>query len=913
MALFDEYLANEEIFKRPSLGSEGFFFNRSGNLTGRGRLVSGLLSYGGAMIGGEKGANFAGTLNQGLLSMAKNNNFEGADQAILENVNQGVGQVNADNAIARAGGAIQDQVRSKAKELLSFGTGMTSGTATTQIPSFTGNITDMPSMQPTAGMNLIKPPALRNDVLTEYQKFLEMTGNTNPLRPQMFADGGILEKLKKIQNSGALLDKPVVDFVNMNIKPAIPDLSNVKQDKGTLDISWLKKKNDTVNIENLSPSIKQYLNTIPAALKDSMLVTSANDYAGHAKGSEHYKDNAVDLRFNKNLYNYIINDAVAKQMGITTLNPNHGTAKHIHLQFQNLKNGGIMAKDDAVIYKDGDETEDILMVDKETGGIVGQMRYEERIFDQKASKVMKELALKGNVNKLGKFVKKEIETHKDFTQNFAEGGPVPRKKITWTDVYNFLANPKTPIIPQYPFNTGSSSLNGNVTNSLGPGIPEITNIFRQGQVVQAPATTQPAATGRTGQGRGTGTAGATTKTPTSDEVKQVQQRYNDWIKNSARFTRDANGLSIPNPNYKDGKLYGPDGKAVELDLLKVDGKLGKDTQDALAAYNADPLNEKLLYSVEGNKVQFDQPSLTAFLKDINVKTAARPTPGLPTIGSSFNNNQNTGQLAQNMAENFGLTNGIQAPQTGSTALSQFQSLISGNQNAIANATDYIRAGIATMNAANTDIPVYELPAEYRDLQRNLAARSNQGFSAVEQGAFNDMQQQNRISGEAAIRASVGFGGSSGAVLGALGNLDRNQRSAATNFAVANNQVMQNNFNRNAAFVSNEQQRQYGQEFLPQYEQAVANRNAYTGAAAANIANVQRRNEANMATGPGSTYDRYLNAVANRENVQAQAIQSASTRPLFVQTPDGSVYSSDLNTLLSEADKRRAAQIGVQTK
>lgn len=101
----------------------------------------------------------------------------------------------------------------------------------------------------------------------------------------------------------------------------------------TTDISWLKTKSDKVKLQNLGTPLSKYLNTLPQALREKALATSGNDQK-HVENSRHYKDKAIDLRYNKELYDYILKDPIRKQMGLRLLDPNHGNAPHIHLDYQ---------------------------------------------------------------------------------------------------------------------------------------------------------------------------------------------------------------------------------------------------------------------------------------------------------------------------------------------------------------------------------------------------------------------------------------------------------------------------------------------------------------------------------------------------------------------------------------------------
>lgn len=82
--------------------------------------------------------------------------------------------------------------------------------------------------------------------------------------------------------------------------------------------------------------------------------------------------------------------------------------------------GKVVSKNNAPIkiYNDNDDTEDITMHDKTTGKKVGEMRYGERIFDQKANEKLEQLRADakrtGNYTTLGKYVAREMATHDDI-------------------------------------------------------------------------------------------------------------------------------------------------------------------------------------------------------------------------------------------------------------------------------------------------------------------------------------------------------------------------------------------------------------------------------------------------------------------------------------------------------------------
>lgn len=98
-----------------------------------------------------------------------------------------------------------------------------------------------------------------------------------------------------------------------------------------INLSWLNRKSKNVNLGGLNSNLSKYLVDLPDDIKNNLTATSGNDQE-HATNSKHYNNNALDLRYNDKAYKYILNDPKAKEYGINMLNPNHGTAKHIHLE-----------------------------------------------------------------------------------------------------------------------------------------------------------------------------------------------------------------------------------------------------------------------------------------------------------------------------------------------------------------------------------------------------------------------------------------------------------------------------------------------------------------------------------------------------------------------------------------------------
>jgi hypothetical protein len=96
-------------------------------------------------------------------------------------------------------------------------------------------------------------------------------------------------------------------------------------------ISWLKTKTKNVNLKGLDASISKYLESLPDNLRTALIATSGND-DNHTKNSKHYSNDAIDLRFNQDAYDYMMSDPSFKHSGLKLLSPNHGTAKHLHIE-----------------------------------------------------------------------------------------------------------------------------------------------------------------------------------------------------------------------------------------------------------------------------------------------------------------------------------------------------------------------------------------------------------------------------------------------------------------------------------------------------------------------------------------------------------------------------------------------------
>lgn len=144
-------------------------------------------------------------------------------------------------------------------------------------------------------------------------------------------------------------DMQLLGFLFNEQSPDPSGAGSLRDAQGVVDLEniptgldWLKKKTSNVKFQNLNSNISKYLNTLPENLRSGLVATSGNDQ-DHVEDSKHFSDNAIDLRFNKQAYDFISKDPVLQRLGLKVLNPNHGTAPHIHLESnkpQTKKYGG---------------------------------------------------------------------------------------------------------------------------------------------------------------------------------------------------------------------------------------------------------------------------------------------------------------------------------------------------------------------------------------------------------------------------------------------------------------------------------------------------------------------------------------------------------------------------------------------
>ena len=191
-----------------------------------------------------------------------------------------------------------------------------------------------------ASQNYVEEPAEDDVTFSGYEDdteddfdFDEILSENEKLKEQLRE----LEELSKVEETQQeyyeYMQSQDMDDPNYAMQLVMADdLFEGLKDNPTSSATWLKKKDSSVNLEGMSGRILSYLETLPETLRDKLLATSGNDSDVHVKGSKHYKGSALDLRFDKDVYEYLKNDPNFKNSGLSVLDPNHGTAPHLHIE-----------------------------------------------------------------------------------------------------------------------------------------------------------------------------------------------------------------------------------------------------------------------------------------------------------------------------------------------------------------------------------------------------------------------------------------------------------------------------------------------------------------------------------------------------------------------------------------------------
>lgn len=105
--------------------------------------------------------------------------------------------------------------------------------------------------------------------------------------------------------------------------------------------SWRWKSKGGLSYAKLHVAFEEYLSSLPKAMQDWIVITSTTG-GNHASRSYHYVSMAIDISCRgTEADEYVLaifSDPLLSRFGLWTLDPNHGTSPHIHLEYRGSRN-----------------------------------------------------------------------------------------------------------------------------------------------------------------------------------------------------------------------------------------------------------------------------------------------------------------------------------------------------------------------------------------------------------------------------------------------------------------------------------------------------------------------------------------------------------------------------------------------
>jgi hypothetical protein len=402
----------------------------------------------------------------------------------------------------------------------------------------------------------------------------------------------------------------------------------------------------------------------------------------------------------------------------------------------------------------------------------------------------------------------------------------------------------------------------------------------------------------------------------SESVKAVQGYLNSFFYEKALQQK---GYS----RGADGKVYDETGKEVNVDKItdtakneriNEDGRFGKETEAALKIYNlANPKSQiKFDETESGLKTLSDKKSVQQIQDFYN--NGSIPRYGVQKV-DPLKIKQMVGQKAP---EKLTVPVGdVVSPikQEASTGR------MGGALSSALNPENLQRIGgnlADTLSVANLlressqPLPTYQQTPDWIDYTNRIANRANQGLTSAVQSEFNRNMNTNRASGYSQIMAAAGGGGSQGAVLGALGQVNQNSADAIGKYALADQAQRDVNLQAYGNVARAEEatnQSMFGMEY-----QAASQRQSQAASMIPSImSQIGQRNQTYNAYGPGSVYEKFTNAQIQEAEYNAELAKSmnsnvgnlfgTSTTP-FAKVSDrdnGLISGTEVNTLPTPAN------------
>ena len=423
----------------------------------------------------------------------------------------------------------------------------------------------------------------------------------------------------------------------------------------------------------------------------------------------------------------------------------------------------------------------------------------------------------------------------------------------------------------------------------------------------------------------------------SDMVKAVQEHLNSFLYEKAiqqkGYTRGADGL-----------VYDETGKKVNTDRISTtaknerideDGKFGPETEAALKIYNlANPQNQ-----IKYNELPSGRKVISTGGLSGTPKSLFKPKEGGKNGELVFTGTLDDIKLNENTPEQIRsyINNGsIPRYQEGKISLdplkikqtvlpnptapvdkvvspikqpTQSTGKVSNTFASKLNPENLQRIGgnlADTLSIANLiressqPLPTYQQTPDWIDYTNKIANRANQGLASAVQSEFNRNMNTNRASGYAQVLGAAGGGGTQGAVLGALGQVNQNSADAIGKYALADQAQRDVNLNQYGNVARAEEatnQSMFGME----YQNAINRQSQATSMIPGIMSQIGQRNQTYNSYGPGSVYEKFINAQIQEAESNAELAKSMNSNygNLFgtSTTPNVKVSNKD-NRLIS---------------
>jgi len=332
------------------------------------------------------------------------------------------------------------------------------------------------------------------------------------------------------------------------------------------------------------------------------------------------------------------------------------------------------------------------------------------------------------------------------------------------------------------------------------------------------------------------------KTPARMKQKVIdfQKKYNEWAKQNSQPTIKVDGTygnetenaiqnwNINNPitdsfSIKTGTTIDPKTGKESQTLAGIDYQVKESVRNPQIQLNTDPLNPQIETPLAGNlkKIATDLSTGTAPI------TAVAPPKNTPAADPNLTPNDRA--------------------------------------NLFGNISDIASAGIGAM-LGSTKIPKYAPTEEYNNMFSDIVANKNTGFTPEEWASINQGIQGNYAQSVETIRGITGGGGTTGAVLGAIGAASGQRDNAVLAAAVQDSALARQNngIYRNAVLTDlNLDQQQYEAE----RNNALASKTAGLQLLDSSLTNIAERRQFNESFGPGTEYDLFNQSL--REGIQTQ--------------------------------------------